>query len=90
MVTPCVCTPGSLGAMPVCIMLSSRRISASISLICNPLRSTGTPESSLMPKIRSPPAAFANDDTSARNSFLSPSELPGRAFLYSMVFPSGT
>src|SRR5438270_5975 len=46
MVTPCVCTPGSLGAMPVCIMLSSRRISASTSLTCDPQSSTGTPKPS--------------------------------------------
>src|SRR4029077_6123623 len=38
----------------------------------------------------SPPPAFANDETSARNSIFSPSLLPGSCSLYSSVRPSET
>jgi len=40
-------------------------------------------------QIRSPPVAFANDDTSARNSFRSESLGPGSSRLNSIVRPSG-
>jgi hypothetical protein len=36
------------------------------------------------------PAVFAKEETSARNSFFSASELPGKSRLYSSVRPSGT
>src|SRR5438477_9444961 len=58
--------------------------------MCSPTTSLGIPWASSTPKTRSPPEVLANEDTSARNSFLSPSELPGSSRLYSIVFPSGT
>ena len=48
------------------------------------------PFSAEIPNIKSPPPTFANEYTSARNSFLSLSELIRNVCLYSIVFPFDT
>jgi hypothetical protein len=58
------------------IPFSSLDISLSMSAISKPEICFGMPLSSSMPIIRCPPEAFANEETSARNSFFCSSVLP--------------
>jgi hypothetical protein len=73
-------TDGSLGSIPSLIILSNFVISSLVTSIPN--KAFGISSFAEMPSIKSPPLAFANEDTSARNSFY--------ACLYSIVFPSDT
>jgi hypothetical protein len=82
-------TPGMRGLTPSHTMFSSWRISASLDARSTPGKATAAPAFSATPTTRSPPAAFANELTSARNSRFAASSLPTDC-LYSSARPSTT
>ena len=71
------------GSSPSRNRLSKRSNSTSRSGLTMPVMVVGMPAASSMPYRRSPPCVLANAETSARNSRLSASAVPGKSRLYS-------